>query len=78
MLLYLHNIKFYSSSASAEVKCISIVDAIEAVANTRKYEGYLALNDSIVHLILHCDGKGLKKDENEKLKEVIYLYVHCK
>ena len=50
----------YSSSAtaSAEVKRISIMNAIEAVANNRKYEGYLSLNDSIVHLILHCDGKG--------------------
>jgi hypothetical protein len=53
------------------------MDAIKAVTETHdhKYEGYLAFNDSTVHLILHCDGKGLKTAEREKLKEVNYVHV---
>jgi hypothetical protein len=56
------------------------MEAIEDVTNA-KYEGYLALNDSIVHLILHCDGKGLKTAERKKLKEVSYvdsMFKYCK
>ena len=71
-----------SSSASAKAaeakpQCVSIMDAIKAVTNTkrRKFEEYLALNDSIVHLILHCDGKDFKKQEREKLQKVYIIHA---
>lgn len=68
-------IQIYSSSAEPE--CVSIMDAIKAVAETGKFEEYLALNDSIVHLILHCDGKGFQVQDQEKLKKVKSTYVHA-
>ena len=39
-------------------------------------EGYLALTDSIVHLILHCSNEFDKEEDRRKLQKVNYGYQY--
>ena len=39
-------------------------------------KGYLALNDSIVHLILHCSNEFKKEEDKRNLQKVSYGYQY--
>lgn len=51
---------------------VSVMNALEGVTESPpKLEGYLALNDSIVHLILHS-----QESDDSSLSEVSYIPMY--
>ena len=53
------------SESQMDPEPISVRRAMNDVFNN-KLEGYLALTDSIVHIILHCEGRNSKFNDYDK------------
>ena len=66
-------------SLSIMCRLLSVLTAIKNVTESPpKLEGYLALTDSIVHLILHCEEKMLDVEKLDCDKNIAALKEACR